>query len=247
MDEDAQCEFRSVIGRLGWLGSHSRPDIVFDHIALSTRIGKATIGDMKIALKISKKLHASTTEVKFSALGDMSDWVIEAFADAGYRSLPDGVSSCGGQVVIIRDSKSNCACVLSWRGRKLRRIVTSSTAAETLALNDVVSEIVFLLAVLSEILGDGVAKIPINVYTDSDNVKKAVHSTAMVDDPRLRTEIAVLKESLEKEEVTRLVCIPGKSMIANCMTKRGASGKDLLEILNNGCFLSDPMTWVEKN
>ena len=246
LDEEGQCEFRSVIGRLGWLGNHSRPDIVFDHIALSTRIGKATVGDMNRALKISKKLHASTTEMKFSALGNMSDWVIEAFADAGYRSLPDGLSSCGGQVVVIRDSKSNSACVLSWRGRKLRRIVTSSTAAETLALNDVVSEIVYLQAVLSEIFGDAIVKIPINVYTDSSNVKKAVHSTAMVDDPRLRTEIAILKESLEKGEITRLVCIPGKHMIANCMTKRGASGKDLLGVLNNG-RLSDPLTWVGSN
>ena len=96
----------------------------------------------------------------------MCDWVVEAFADAGYRSLPDGISSCGGQVVIVRDRKTNNACVVSWRGRKLRRIVTSSTAAETLALNDVISEIVYLQATLEEILGSGVTDIPINIYTD---------------------------------------------------------------------------------
>lgn len=243
MDEGGQCDFRSMIGRLGWLGSHSRPDIVFDHICLSTRIGKATIGDMKMALKIVKKLHASTTELRFTALGEVSNWVVEAFADAGYRSLPDKVSSCGGQVVIVRDIKSNNACVLSWRGRKLKRIVTSSTAAETLALNEVISEVVFLQALLKEVMGEIAASIPSNIYTDSENVRKAVHSTATVDDPRLRTEISILQESLEKEEITQLVCIPGKYMIANCMTKRGASGKDLLEILNNG-RMGDPMTWV---
>ena len=127
---------------------------------------------------------------------------------------------------------------MSWRGRKLKRIVTSSTAAETLALNDVISEVVFIKAVLGEILGE-VIEMPVHVYTDSKNVKKAVYSTSLVDDPRLRTEIAVLGESIEKGEISKLVCIPGKKMIANCMTKRGASGKDLLDILRNG-YLADP-------
>ena len=49
-------------------------------------------------------------------MGDMSSWVIEVFGDAGYHSLPDKVSSCGGQVVMVRDTLSNNACVLSWRG-----------------------------------------------------------------------------------------------------------------------------------
>ena len=128
----------------------------------------------------------------------MSSWVIDAYADAGYRSLPDKVSSCGGQVVVIRDTLSKTACVLSWRGRKLKRIVTSSTAAETLALNDVVSEVIFTKSLLGEIFGSGVSKIPVNLYTDSKNVQRAVNSTSMVEDPRLRIDMACLHESLEK-------------------------------------------------
>ena len=173
LDDDGQTDFRSLLGRLGWLGNHSRPDLVFDHIALSTKIGKATLGDMDCALKIARKMVASTTEIKFPALGPLNNWVMEVYADAGFRSLPDGVSSCGGQVVTIRDSNSNNTCVMSWRGRKLKRIVTSSTAAETLALNDVISEVVFIKAVLSEIVGE-MNEMPVHVYTDSKNVKKAV-------------------------------------------------------------------------
>ena len=240
LDEEGQSEFRSLLGRIGWLGNHSRPDLVFDHIALSTRIGKATIGDMNQGLKIARKLLSSTTEMKFPALGNISNWIMEVYADAGFRSLPDGVSSCGGQVVVMRDASSNNACVLSWRGRKLKRIVTSSTAAETLALNDLISEVVFVKSVLSEILGPDVMQIPINTYTDAKNVKRSVYSTSLVEDPRLRIEIATLQESIEKGELNQLACIPGKHMIANCLTKKGASAKDLLSILQNG-YLSDPM------
>lgn len=118
--------------------------------------------------------------------------------------------------------------------------MTSSTAAETLALNDLISEVVFVKSVLSEILGPDVMQIPINTYTDAKNVKRSVYSTSLVEDPRLRIEIATLQESIEKGELNQLACIPGKHMIANCLTKKGASAKDLLSILQNG-YLSDPM------
>ena len=85
LDDDGQTDFRSLLGRLGWLGNHSRPDLVFDHIALSTRIGKATVDDMCSALKIARKMLASTTEIKFPALGPFANWVMEVYADAGFR------------------------------------------------------------------------------------------------------------------------------------------------------------------
>jgi hypothetical protein len=193
LDADGQSEYRSLLGRIGWLGSHSRPDLVFDHIAMSTQLGKATVGDFSSALKTAKKMIANSSAMKFPKLGDVSSWVIEAFGDAGHRSLPDGVSSCGGQVVVIRDDSNN-ACVLSWRGRKLKRIVTSSTAAETLALNDIVSEVIFTKALLGEVFGSGISEVPVNLYTDSKNVIKSVNSTSMVEEPRLRIDMACLRE-----------------------------------------------------
>ena len=240
LDEEGQKEYRSLLGRIGWLGSHSRPDLVYDHIALSTKLGKATGADFAEAIRTGRKMIATPTEMKFPALGNMSNWVMEVYGDAGFRSLPDKISSCGGQAVILRDSTTNHACVLNWKGRKLRRVVNSSTAAETLASNEAVSEVIFLKSLLSEIFGADAFKIPVNLYTDSNNLKKSVHTTSMVDDPRLRTEIACLKESLEKGEVNDFVLIPGNKMLANCMTKKGASAKDLLECLRSG-YLSNPM------
>ena len=174
------------------------------------------------------------SKIKFPSLGDMSNWAIEAFADVRFKTLPDQVSSCGGQVVLMHNKESGDVCTLSWKGKKLKRIVTSSTAGETLALNEVISEVVFIKALLNELCGTAALQLPVHLYTDSKNVVKAVHSTSLVDDPRLRTEIACLKESLENGEITSLVHIPGKTMLANCMTKKGASAKDLLNVIQNG-------------
>ena len=145
-------------------------------------------------------------------------------------------------MVLIHNKESGEVCTISWKGRKLKRVVTSSTAAETLALNEVVSEVIFVKALMSELCGPIVKDIPVNLYTDSKNVVNAVNSTSMVDDPRLRIEVSSLKESLEKGEVTSLIHIPGKNMLANCMTKKGASAKDLLQVIRNGCLVIGDMS-----
>ena len=64
--------------------------------------------------------------------------------------------------------------------KKLKRIVTSSTAGETLALNEVLSEVVFVKALIGNLCGPALNDIPVNLYTDSKNVVNAVNSTSMV-------------------------------------------------------------------
>lgn len=234
LEEEGQTDFRGLVGKIGWLAGHSRPDVVFDHITLSTKVGHASVGDLKQAMKVMRKLRGETTEMKFSILGRIEDWKIEGHGDAGYKSLPDKVSSCGGQVIVVRDTQSNASCVLNWRGRKLRRIVNSSTAAEALSLVETISEAIFVKAMLKEMLGNECDQIPIEVFTDSKNVEKALSSTGMVEDPRLRVDIASMKESLENGEVAKVVHVSGKEMIADCLTKKGASAQNLLQLMRAG-------------
>ena len=54
---------------------------------------------------------------------------------------------------MVRNKVTKAACVVSWKSQKLKRIVSSSTGAEDLAINDAVSEIVYIKAVLKEMLG----------------------------------------------------------------------------------------------
>ena len=86
LDEEGQSEYRSVLGRIGWLGNLRRLDLTFDHISMSTKLGKAMEKDMSEALKIMKKMVASSTEVKFPCLGDRAKWVMEVYADTGFNA-----------------------------------------------------------------------------------------------------------------------------------------------------------------
>ena len=112
--------------------------------------------------------------------------------------------------------------------------MSSSTGAEALAINDTVGEIVYIQAVLREMLGEVVNSEPLEVYTDSKNVLQASTTTSFVEDHRLRIEVATLKESVQIGEVSNVIAVPGKKMLADCLTKRGTSSKLFLDVLKNG-------------
>ena len=220
VDEDSQCDFRSMVGKLGWLAKNARPDLGFDSLMLSTKVGKATANDFKQVVKIVKKLKAEPTDMKFQDLGSIVDWRIDGHGDAGYRSLPDKVSSCGSQVILITNKKTQMQCVVSWRCKKIKRVVSSSTAAEALAANDTLDEMFYIKEVLKEVIGIDAESIPLELYTDSKNLYKSVMSTSLNENPRLRTDVAKLQESLKVGELERLSLVSGVEILAECFKKR---------------------------
>ena len=233
LTEEYQGYFRELVGKIGWMTNTSRPDLCYDKVVLNTKVGKATVNDMKLVTKLIRKLKTGSTEMKFPNLGSLTDWTLQGYGDAGYKSLPDQISSCGGQVVMITNKKKGLKCIVSWRCQKLRRVVSSSTTAEALSVNDTLDELVYVKEVLKELLGESAANIPIELFTDSRNLYQSVMSTSLVDNPRLRTEVAKLQESLKAGEISKFWQIPGHDMIADCLTKKGASAEKLLNILRS--------------
>jgi len=71
-------------------------------------------------------------------------------------------------------------------------------------------------------------------YIGNKSVMEALHSTSMVDDKRLRIDIAALKDAMKKGELRAVRWCPGDKQLADCMTKRGASESKLLSVLNTG-------------
>ena len=69
LDEDGQAEFRSIVGRVGYVANSIRPDLAYDNLVLSLRLGKASARDMKQACKITKKMKCDETAMKFVDLG----------------------------------------------------------------------------------------------------------------------------------------------------------------------------------
>ena len=233
---EGQATFRGIVGKLNHLSSHSRPDLCFETKALSTKFGKAKKKDLKSAVKKLQKLKSQTTKMTFPDLGEVKDWVFIGHGDAGIKSLPDKISSVGGAVVMLANKNTDRVCLLSWKSKKLIRKVVSSLAGEALAMNDTIGEVVYNKAVLRQIFGEEIERVPVIIATDSNNLFKSIYSTSLVEDGRLVPDIAIVKEAIEQGVVTEIRKVDSKEMIANCLTKAGASSNLLTNVVQSGTY-----------
>ena len=235
MCSDGQTEFRSVVGKLASLAHTSRPDICFDVKVLSTKFGKATKKDLQTAHRRMLKLKSESTSMRFPDLGmDLNNWVLLGHGDAGIRSMPDKVNSAGGHVIMLCNKVTNKCCVLGWKSKQIKRKVISTLAGEALAMYGTIGELVYAKAGLEQLYGRRVQDIPMVVVTDSKNLEEALKSTSLVDDLWLVPDIAIIKDAVEDGTVSQVRRVKSEQMLANCLTKFGASGAGLLEVLRSG-------------
>ena len=87
---------------------------------------------------------------------------------------------------------------------------------------------------VEEIMGLEYKTIPIEAYIDNKSVIEAILSTRMVDDKRLRVDVAAIQELLKFHDIIRIQWVKGHLQLANPMTKQGASGFSLLKVLQSG-------------
>lgn len=153
------------------------------------------------------------------------------FCDASHANLPDGFSSAEGYIIFLTDNAGRC-CPLAWGSKKIRRVVKSSLAAETLSLVDAIDVAMYLKHILSEVLqSDDIA---IRCHVDNKSLWDNVHSTKSVSEKRLRIDMASIKEMLHTKEIKSIHWTPASGQLADCFTKRGACCGKLLNIINTG-------------
>ena len=222
--------FRGICGKLNWIASQSRPDLSFDACDLSCRIKNAKMEDLLRAVKVIRKAKSSRVSIKFPNL-DLSTIKIIIYSDASYGNLSDG-SSQGGHIIFLCDSEGKCVPI-TWSSTKIKRIARSTLATECLALQDATDAAYLVSSLLSEMLNDSKELINIVAKTDSKGLHSALLSTKAVNDKRLRVDIAYLKQLIERHELEKVMWICSNEQLADCLTKKTASCKSLLNCIYN--------------
>lgn len=222
---------RSLVGRLNWVVQGTRPDIAFETVELSTKLRKGVVSDLVTAVKVTRKIKGEAALVFFPALGHPTEWKIVVFSDAAHANLSDGVGSMGAHIVLLVGKSGKC-CPLSWHAGKIKRVVRSTIAAEALSLQEALEDSLFLRSHIKEMLGE--IDVPIDAFVDNRSVVEAVYSTKLVDDKRLRLDLGAIRQAVNDGEINSVRWCPGGAQLANCMTKRGASGLQLLLVLQSG-------------
>lgn len=203
-------------------------------IAASTKLQQAWMCDLTRAIKLLSRLKDVQSYMIFPCLSqELSDLKIIVFTDASLGNINDGTGSIGAYVVWLADRTGLC-CPLAWHANKIKRVVRSTIAAEALSLQEGLEAGYYYRTMVEEILGVRYKTIPIIAYTDIKSVIEAVFSTKLVDDKRLRIDIAAIREFITANDINQIKWCPGDIQLADCMTKQGASGYQLLNILQSG-------------
>ena len=225
-------DYRSLVGQLGWLCSNSRPDLSYDVLELSCKVNNPTIGDVIDANKCLKKAGIFENSIYFPKLNDLTNCKLLVYSDASHGNLPNGVSSAGGFIIFIGDNEGN-VCPLYWESKKIRRVVKSTLAAETLAASDAIDNAYYLSEILSEILFRNNRDISIRLMVDNKSLFDNVYSVKNVSEKRLRIDIAIIKELVSEDRLV-LEWVETKCQLADVLTKKGVNPVKLNNVLQSG-------------
>ena len=236
LTSDEKNILKAKLGQLLWVSNQSRPDISFKVCYLSTKVKDATVNDILECNKVIKILKSnndvSVKHLHLGSGGHCSEVEFIVFSDASFKNLFNGASQ-GGYIVFIKRRDSPNATPLLWKSKKLKRIVRSTLFAETYALLDAIDDCIFVRRLTAQLLGVEDDDIIIKCYTDSKTLVDNSVSDKLVDDKRLRDEIACLKETLKLDNVS-LSWVDKKIQVADVLTKAVASSALLLNTLNKG-------------
>ena len=105
---------------------------------------------------------------------------------------------------------------LCWQSKRIRRVVRSTLAGETLALGDGIDSAVFLATLYSELTtGDCTCNnMPIVCVTDNHSLFDAVKATKSVTEKRLRLKISSIKELINSGTIQQIIwSLPRSSLL----------------------------------
>jgi transposase InsO family protein len=234
LTDDERRQYRALIGQLNWVSTQTRPDIAFDVCELSSVFDTARVDDLLRANKVVKKIKAQSVVIKYPKLEGTNQLTIECYSDASFGNLENGGSQ-GGYLLFITDQHGN-KCPVTWQSRRVRRVVKSTLAAETLALLDAAEAGVYIATLLAEAINVPTNSFVVKCFVDNKSLVDALYSTKSIEDKQLRINMAVLRDMLSKHDIQSVCWVQSTRQLANVLTKRGASPGSLLAAVGNGAF-----------
>lgn len=174
--------------------------------------------------------------LKFQHLGDNDALTLTVFSDALLGNLPDGGTQGGTLITLMGDTGK--ISLLCWQSKRIRRVVRSTLAGETLAMSDGIDNAVFLATLFSELTsGTTELNAPALVcVTDNHSLYDALKSTKQVTEKRLWLDISGIKELLHSKKIKEVLWSVTKAQLADCLTKGGVSSLVLLKALSEGLW-----------
>ncbi len=86
---------------------------------------------------------------------------------------------------------------------------------------------------------------PVRAIVDNKDTFDSVHSTTDVGERKLRREIGVIKQMLKSKDLEQLIWVMGPFQLADTLTKMGANGETLIQVMQQGMIPVEIMDVVK--
>jgi len=229
LSEKEMKQLRSVCGQLLWATSQTRPDVAFDSCQVNNYGKEPTVRNILEANKAIKKLKTDKVKIVYPCLGNPKHMKVAVYGDGSHNSLPNGASQ-GGKIVFL--TGNGRAAPIAWQSKKLDRVTKSPLATEISAVADAADMGFLIASMVRELFA--LEQLPdIELITDSNSLRQHLETKTTITDPRNRVDTARLREMTDIGEV-KIRWVRSELMLADCLTKHGASSDLLRKVLVSG-------------
>ena len=231
-------KMRATIGQMRWVVDQTRPDVAFEELELAMSVTKATVKDVKIAIKMINHVKNYPLKIRYNKLpGD--EWYLSVYTDAAKNLLPDGVSSAQGFIVFLTNGHTTNelapACPLYWKSGKSPRIVGSTMEGEAMAMEEGLNVAYTLKKEICAITNMPEHLIKVEALCDCDDAVKAVNSDKQSKKKdRVSWDIARIRQMKENGEIFRVKWHEGTGNVADVFTKKSAPKHLMIRSLEHG-------------
>jgi len=224
LDLNEKKRYTSVVMKLSYLATQSRPDISFSVNILATHLQSPNKSDWNALIRVLRYVRgtydlgilfqrsSSGLIMVTNEANSLSDpeYMPQAFADASYAEEV-GRKSRSGYLMMM------CGGIVTWYSKKQSTVAQSSTEAEYYSLSEVVKEALWMRSLLAE-LNILISK-PITVHQDNQSTMAIAMNP--INHQRVKhmdVRVHFLRHHLEHKHIELVYC-PTENMIADILTK----------------------------
>ena len=214
LTNDEAWQLRGLAGQLNWISSQTRPDMGFGACEVSISIKDAQIGDLLNANKNIRKLKSQQIVLQVPNLMCVEECSIICFACVAFANLKKSSSQGGYIIFLCKDQKKYAP--ISWKPKKIQRVVKSTVRAETWALQKAIETCYMIRAISLELYKRETESglFPIHCYTGSKHLLNWGHSTKTSKEKRLKVDVCIIREMLEKKGISSVNWCTSKIQLA---------------------------------
>ena len=217
LNEREHKKYRSIIGKIMWLATSTRPDIAYAAAFLSRKLAGPNTQDFQYADRLAAYIKQTASLAVTYHRMDASKLQLTVVHDASHAAPRDEYRSQAGYLIMLHDQSHSS--LVSWKSSTLKKKAASSMAAECFSAQVAWQHGQYLRDLLKD-LSPVFTKLHLSFTTDNDDLYKTVkiRKRSLPKDRSLTLCVAILRESADDETVT-VKFIPGLDNPSDALTK----------------------------